>query len=1121
MNAATYYGELIDWILGHVTDLDMFIVQSVVTCGALFWLLHRAWLTLWKPVPELISILGVEVPDAPIVSLAGIKADVVTLHWTKPGVNRPVVKYLIQVNGVNVGESSRSETAITVIGLKPGHFYNVRVIAVGSNNFQAGSRVIRLRTYGRDGRPELINGRTPPNPPPQDQPNNALADSSDESAIRNYRAGSEAAASPDEATSLAREPSFNGGLRRNAGSRRHSPSITAADHVAITSIISSKHPGDSMQQLTEKFETIRRETEEAMDQIARDADEFRSQMIDLSKEKEDKKQALKEKEEASERLKKEVHYTEKANRQAQNKKTQKEKTLKDKAAERRKMQEDMSRWRKEIDEMKRERESWREEREKLSNAKEVKSRELQGAIRKHQFSLNGLEEEIQVKGQLIEKERRKSPGSQDDNGSQERDAAEKQRDLEWEAMERDLVTRLHAQDLLLRRLDIEYRNAQANYAAFSARQTSNPMMYHGNSSGVDFDPTGGQGKPKSRRSRNRKSRTSTGSSPAIGYPVIESPFSGGYNNLNPAPSGFAIPSYFGMSSDTVMVPLSQHMSNMNEADMHNLTAGVPLSPTAASLLPADIFCDEEPSSPRASSTRSLGPALFANLNPSTHDNDPQSPGSSSRSASLMSSPQTSSHNLAIFGVSGRDYGAENDRGSLHSPRADFGVIGSPNGSDHATPHRSFGSLFRSRGKTMQENGPALGSLKQSQSQSFPRSADEPETVGNRNRRTSFTSGWNVVPSFLSRNSVGGDPPQGNAPAPARNPGARNRRGFNMFRSSNDDPAAIYSDRDPSSPRPVSIASSDLPRPSTESAPFGWPAVDGGIRNSPLATNWSIGAPQPWSRNPSRRPSIQHGSTTALTTGVASEDDEILYPENLAGHSSPPPVGVIGTRPPSSHKPITPKLNPAAPTFKAMFSRTSKTYKAKAKDNSAVPDDSGHPFNNSSPDEARKSRDSPSVHTQNSVADSYDSLERTSSNTQSEAATPSAASVKDKESSFRQLLRKGSSSKFSLSSIRGKDSGLFGNKKVSGSAANSDRNASVEREGSSDEPEISLGKSIDSVTSSPMLGGGGKEKEGKSSKDGRSSNWGRSFIGMKKNKGRESLDIDRSEAETTGTEDEGI
>ena len=64
-------------------------------------LLHRAWQTLWKPVPELINILGVEVPDAPEVSLAGIRANAVTVHWTRPSANRPVNKYLIQVNGVD------------------------------------------------------------------------------------------------------------------------------------------------------------------------------------------------------------------------------------------------------------------------------------------------------------------------------------------------------------------------------------------------------------------------------------------------------------------------------------------------------------------------------------------------------------------------------------------------------------------------------------------------------------------------------------------------------------------------------------------------------------------------------------------------------------------------------------------------------------------------------------------------------------------------------------------------------------------------------------------------------------------------------------------------------------
>ena len=58
---------------------------------------------------DLIRILGIEIPDAPEVFLAGIKSDAITLHWTKPP-QTSVLKYLIQVNGVNgmFGQSFRA-----------------------------------------------------------------------------------------------------------------------------------------------------------------------------------------------------------------------------------------------------------------------------------------------------------------------------------------------------------------------------------------------------------------------------------------------------------------------------------------------------------------------------------------------------------------------------------------------------------------------------------------------------------------------------------------------------------------------------------------------------------------------------------------------------------------------------------------------------------------------------------------------------------------------------------------------------------------------------------------------------------------------------------------------------
>lgn len=64
-------------------------------------LIHRTLQTLLKPVPDLINILGVDIPDPPDVCLAGIRSDAATLNWSRPPSNKPVQKYSIQVNGVH------------------------------------------------------------------------------------------------------------------------------------------------------------------------------------------------------------------------------------------------------------------------------------------------------------------------------------------------------------------------------------------------------------------------------------------------------------------------------------------------------------------------------------------------------------------------------------------------------------------------------------------------------------------------------------------------------------------------------------------------------------------------------------------------------------------------------------------------------------------------------------------------------------------------------------------------------------------------------------------------------------------------------------------------------------
>ena len=62
---------------------------------------YRGYQVLSKPVEELVALLGLEVPVAPIVSLAGIKADGVLLHWKPPDQRASVLKYVIRINGID------------------------------------------------------------------------------------------------------------------------------------------------------------------------------------------------------------------------------------------------------------------------------------------------------------------------------------------------------------------------------------------------------------------------------------------------------------------------------------------------------------------------------------------------------------------------------------------------------------------------------------------------------------------------------------------------------------------------------------------------------------------------------------------------------------------------------------------------------------------------------------------------------------------------------------------------------------------------------------------------------------------------------------------------------------
>jgi len=118
------------------------------TCivAAILWLIYRAYQVVNKPLDELVSLLGFEIPLGPHLDLAGIRSDEVTLHWKPADDRKSTHKYEVQVNGSIVGEVPQSDNFIIVHNLLPDHNYVFRVVTVNTLDFRATSESIRVRT---------------------------------------------------------------------------------------------------------------------------------------------------------------------------------------------------------------------------------------------------------------------------------------------------------------------------------------------------------------------------------------------------------------------------------------------------------------------------------------------------------------------------------------------------------------------------------------------------------------------------------------------------------------------------------------------------------------------------------------------------------------------------------------------------------------------------------------------------------------------------------------------------------------------------------------------------------------------------------------------------------------
>ncbi|WEW54804.1 hypothetical protein PRK78_000229 [Emydomyces testavorans] len=1014
----------------------MALAIAVSILWALIWLSYRAYQVCVTPNETLVDKLGLDIPPNPEVTLEEIGCREIRIAWKYPDSHNSIHKHVIQVNGVRVGESKRSETAASILNLLPGHIYHLCVISISATNFQTASAMLHVRTS-------------------VDASQNETTDACGGPYIQAYAPRPSSLMSPS-APIMSREHSIGPvqGKRTTIG-RKPSTPAPCPEHVSHAAAddgkgSSAEDSEATVERLAERLKSLQQENDTLDKQICQEEKEYELLVRDLEDQRNDLRQRVKEKDEASGDLRKHVSKLESVNRTAQSERSKRERLLQQKEGERKKRADDIARWDERTVEMRKMVERLQSEKAQFQEKSAKGLAEYRNKISEEQAEMKTLEEDIKVKGSCIKKleEERRRLGGEDNEETKELDRLERERDRRWEVK----MANLRAQYTCL--INVHTQAQQQYYEAqerlkWIATQRSNPALPYAPVPALDLDMA--RRANTYRRSRHRSSLTSSVSSP-LGYPIADTIFqnSSGYRQLGTAsPTVPPTSAFFNINNGMTIPDPTDQLSPIRTEP-----SNPPMSPRADALLPSDLLGDEDqpPSSSQGSTdfpTLPISATPFQSLIPTS----PSPISSGSHPPSLFTSPRESLINLP-----------ESELQSLRRSS-------SQTPSDAAqSASRKLSGLFgfhRQRGKTMAD-GPLLGSLKPGQSQSFPRNMDQDlDPIESRHRRLSHTGSWaNPMATLFPRSSTANataDSSSDRLPAPRKaifpsffttgrfsssTAGALEKSEpnprYNQFSPGRDpiDPYILGTvRRDSLSPRPASTYSFDkfLPRPTSDIPPFGWPPSDM-HRSSPLNVDWSTPGGGAWSRSQSRRPSFQLGSSSHLPAALPSSDMGFI---DASYEPQRPVQAPIGTRPPSSPRPMTPKLNPAAPSFKTLFSKKSEKPKSRDTDTSKVCDEPQ--WEDNSPSESRRSRDARSIRT--SAAESHDSLERISSGAPSET-------VSAKESFIQKITRKGSSSKFN---IPWKDrAGLFSKKGDFATQAEPDDDGIS---------EIQLGKPVDSSLSS--------------------------------------------------------
>ena len=1008
------FGVII-WRLYYILTGPSFAIATI----SLLWLVFRLHRVVRQPVDRLIEILGIEVPSPPLIELLDISSDSVSVHWWATE-KYSSTKYSVRVNGVNIGEVSAQETAISITGLAAGVYYTVRIVASTQGKYHAASDAIRIQTASDISQDE----DTASNPPAHGGPS-----------VVPYKGAYEGLATPLSAPPLVREHS--GGLpqpRRRGSLRKSSPSpfTPPADKRAATST-GVDHSQKTIQALTARLNELRKETDEQERQDDEEDRQFHSESQSLSERRDQLKLELKEKEDSSKELRKVVAQLERQNQTAQVKRAAQEKALETKQNEHRKLRDDRDRWDQETDQLQLQIESMRVEKEKVEEDAGEQLSQLRNDREPIAEAVRKLEEQIRDIGKHVkELEEFRKESSE---ASESPKLPESEPKLETEFREHDDRMRQLSEEL--KRKYMEVQQVQQLVAQMRNKFESVITQRRAAQGNNTYDPNAAEFTPSShfigpqRETSVGERRASLG---AYSQPLA--PPSTNADTRSPFPMSLYPNVESGLAPNDAENDKWLRTPNA-QAALEKLTGGALTSPAANALLPSGLLGDEVEDPFKRHKTRRSGhesdsvgdsrppstlpppgseyhQALRETSNPlpglgalpglgsssALISQNPQSPvAAESRSPSLTSSPHDSIYHRPSDGF------MDSDRRSIRSTSSSSRAFGS------GRPSRLLGDVFsRQRGKSSTDEGPALGSLRSSESQSLPRQSEQGEasetTLASTQRRA--TSG--LFSSMLSRRGLGSGRLANsnddiNQPA---GPGS-GQLGSRMFPWSHSslDAAGLS--------RPTSVYSAEnvFPRPSGEvHQPFGWNDSGLGRSNTTVSNRHRM---NPWSSGSSRRESAAIDPSVLSDIDQADED---ALPQTDRNES--PMQAPIGTKPAKGRKELKEsalqkQLNPNARDFRSMFSRDKRG--DKKRDKSASRPETA----DTNPDDlgilgAPHVKDS-KVHSDTGSTEDVSST-RSPRASESGPPTPSESTPNTRESLMKKLTRKSSQ----LPGLKGRKTG---------------------------------------------------------------------------------------------------